>query len=66
MDALPHLDRDLLPILQRRARAGGTGGGTGAVRLNPEVCKLLGHLKFRARLTRGLKTEAAPPATAWA
>ena len=82
------------------ARAGVPGAvaqavARGRVRLNPEVCKLLGHLvargndlvrsrrhpdvpastnrlegwfghlKFRARLTRGLKTEAAP-ATAWA
>ena len=98
-DALTHLDRVLLPILQRLARTRPLEAGPvllglwqavaqGRVRLDPEVRKLLWHLvarwndlvrsqrqpdipastnrlegwfgrlKPRARLTRGLKTEA--------
>ena len=98
-DTLTHLDRVLLPILQRLARERPPEAGPvlldlwqavaqGRVRLDPEVCKLLWHLvtrwhdlvrsqhnpkvpastnrlegwfgrfKPRARLTRGLKTEA--------
>ena len=98
-DTLTHLDRALLPILQRLARERPVAAGPvllalwqavaqGRVRLHPEVGKLLWHLvtrwhdlvrsqhkpkvpastnrlegwfgrfKPRARLTRGLKTEA--------
>ena len=85
-DTLTHLDRVLLPILQRLARE--RPPEAGPVLLAPEVRKLLWHLvsrwndlvrsqhqpkvsattnrlegwfgrlKPRARLTRGLKTEA--------
>ena len=98
-DALTHLDRVLLPILQRLVRERPVAAGPvllalwqavaqGRVRLNPGVRQLLWHLvvrwhdlvrsqrnanipaptnrlegwfgrfKPRARLTRGLKTEA--------
>ncbi len=98
-EALTHLDRVLLPILQRLAQERPVAAGPvllalwqavaqGRVRLHPEVCQLLWHLvvrwhdfvrsqhhpkvpastnrlegwlgrfKPRARLTRGLKTEA--------
>ena len=57
-DALTHLDRVLLPILQRLARERPVAAGPilldlwqavaqGRVRLDPEVCKLLWHLVAR-------------------